>query len=59
MTWTATIVKLRCLLRGDLVMAFDNKIPIGLKRPVDLTQTLDKVPSKGVVVVNQENHGRL
>ena len=47
------------LLWSDLIMAFDHKITIRLKCPIDLTQSLDEIPSERVVVVNKQNHDRV
>lgn len=51
-------IELIGLVRGDLVMAHDNQVLVRFEGSVDLTQSLDKVPCEGVVVVDQEYHER-
>jgi hypothetical protein len=53
---TSAIIERIRLLGSDLVMTLDHEITIRLKRPIDLTQSLDEVPCEGVVVVDKQDH---
>ena len=56
MRWAFAAIEGLDLIGSDLIISHNENVPVEINRRVDLTESMNKIPSEGVVIVNEQYH---